>query len=402
MKNVYVVIILLLSFNHVNAQKIQEIASKNIDEAIPAFEHISQFKNTEKVKLVGLGDVGEFVKESKRINTAFSAYLISEKKFRNIVLPADDWLLRPLNSYLTTSVPADTAKLDSLIKNTFSGIHKFRNPEFRSLMSWIKKYNSTHPKDMVNVFGVAPNATIPPSYFLSVYVLVVDEPYSRTLSEKWSDNATPDSAAYLDIQIWSTSLKNKKLSKLHQDLIARCDEDLRHNKSVLKHESIDQKFQPELLNARSRYMANQILKRLDQKTIFYSLNTDVVKADLTSSFVLNNHPYFSVGKYLAEDLKENYYVFATDFTGIAKLPVVDLLARNTGVETFDGSAQAKALSKKNDYLDRESDMDILKGYQPVLLPYLKGQQTDVMTDRNTPAVDGLFLFSNLSEINLAY
>jgi hypothetical protein len=402
MKNIYTVIILLFFFCHVKAQKIQQIASKNIDEAIPMFEYISDFKNTDKVKLVGLGDAGEFVKESKKVNAAFSAYLVSKKKFRNIVLSADDWLLRPLNTYLITSLPADTARLDSLIKNIFSGVHRFRNLEFRSLMSWIKKYNSTHPNDMVNVFGVAPNTAIPPSYFLSAYVLPIDEIYGRILSEKWADNATPDSMAYLDIKTWISSLKNKKLSKLHQELITRCNEDLIHNRSVLKHEYIDQKFLPLALNARSRYIASQILKKSGQKTIFYALNTDVVKVDLEASFALDNHPFFSVGKYLSEDLKENYCVFITDFTGIANLPVVNLLARNTDVETFTGSERAKALFKINDYFDIEKNKDILKGYKPILLPYLKGQLINAIAGPDSVAADALFLFSDLSVTNLDY
>jgi hypothetical protein len=402
MKNIYIVIILLFVFCHVNAQKIQQIALKNIDEAIPMFEHISDFKNTDNIKLVGLGDAGEFVKESKKVNAAFSAYLISKKSFRNLVLPEDDWLLRPLNTYLTNAVPADTARLDSLIKNIFSSVHRFRNLEFRSLISWIKKYNFTHPKEMVNVFGVAPRTAIPPSYFLSAYVLPIDEIYGRILSEKWADNATPDSMAYVDIETWIASLRDKKLSKLHQELITRCNEDLIHNRAILKRESIDQKFLPEALNARSRYIASQILKKLSQKTIFYAPNTDVVKADLEASFALDNHPFFSVGKYLGEDLKGNYCVFITDFAGIAKLPVVNLLARNTDDETFTGSERAKALFKINDYFDLKKDEDILKGYKPISLPYLKGQLINTIAEADNLTADALFLLSDLSVINLDY
>ena len=402
MKNIYIVITLLLVFSRVNAQKIQEIASKNIDEAIPMFEKISDFKNTDEVKLIGLGDIGEFVKESKKLNTAFSAYLISKKKVRNIVLPTDDWLLRPLNTYLTTSVPADTARLDSLIKNIFSGNHKFQNPEFRSLISWIKKYNSDHPKDRVTVFGAAPDTTIPPSYFLSTYVFPIDKSYGKTLSEKWGDNATSDSIAYADIKIWIETLKNTKPSKLHQDLIIKCNEDLIHNKFVLKYESIDQKFQPKALNAMCRYMANQILKKLTKKTIYYTLNADAAKADLEASYTLDNQPFFSVGKYLSEDLKENYYVFVTDFADVARLPVASLLTQKFNVEVFTGSEQAKTLFKKNDYFDRKKDKDVLKGYKPILLPYLKERYTNAIVGRDAIAVDALFLFSHLSEINLDY
>lgn len=402
MKNICLFITLLVAFSSVSAQKIQELASKNIEEAIPMFEQISDFKNTDHVKLLGLGDVGEFVKESKKLNTAFSAYLITKKKFRNIVIQTDDWLLRPLNSYLTTSAPADTARIDSLIKNVFSGDHEFANPEFGSLMRWIKSYNLTHLEDMVNILGVTPHTQIPPSYFLATYVRPVDGSYMRKLSEKWSDNATPDSTAYSDIKIWLETFKDAKLSNFNQDLIFRCNEDLIHNKFVLKLESASQKFPVKAVNERSRYTADQILKKLSKKTIFYSLNLGVTKIDLQSNFVKDNLPSSSVGKFLSEDLKENYYVFITDFADTATLPVADLSAQKMNVEIFTGSTQAQTLFKKKDYFEHKKDKDVLKGYTPMVIPYVKGQYANALVKPETFAADAIFLFSHLSEIDLNY
>lgn len=402
MKNICIVITLLFVFSYVNAQKVQEIASKNIDEAIPMFGHISDFKNTDGVKLVGLGDVGELAKESKKLNTTFSAYMISKKNFRNIVIPTDDWLLRPLNTYLTTSAPADTTLLDSLIKDIFASNHSFRNREFRSLLSWLKTYNSGHRQDMVNIFGVAPGTTIPPSYFLAAYVYTIDKPYGQKLSEKWSNNATPDSIAYADIKIWVASLKNTKLSKPHQDLIIRCNEDLLHNKAVVKIVSVDQKFPPKTLNDRSRYIANQIIKKLGKKTIYLGSNTEVIKADLLSNFVLNDLPIYSTGKYLGEDLKDNYCVFVTDFADTARLPVVYISTKKIEEEVIASSKQTKALPKKNDYFDRKKDLVSLRGYQPILLSTFKEVVTKAIVKQGDYATDALFLFSQLSKTDLSY
>ncbi|MCC8427015.1 erythromycin esterase family protein [Mucilaginibacter sp. UR6-11] len=398
MKNLLISTVLLFGFGNVNAQKIQEIASKNIDQAIPLFDQISDFKNTDEVKLVGLGDVGEYVKESKKLNTAFSAYLISKKKFRNIVLQTDNWLLQPLNAYLTSSAPADSAVFIPLFINAIPARGQFANTDFMSLLTWIKKYNLAHPQDMVNIFGVAPNKIIPPSYFLSTYVFAVDQPYGKKLSEKWSESIAPDSIAYSDIKIWVESLKNKKLSKMQQDLVSSCNEDLLHNTLVVQIVSVDQRIPPRYLNERSRYVANQILKKLGKKTIFYALNTEVAKADLKWSFSLDNHPFFSTGKYLGEDLKENYYVFITDFADIARIPVVSYSAKKINVEVLSGPEQAKTLYKKNDYFDRKKDSDLLKGYQPILLSTSKEIITNTVVDRDSYATDALFLFSQLSKI----
>ncbi|MDN3582069.1 hypothetical protein [Mucilaginibacter flavus] len=401
MKNIFIITFLFIACA-VKAQKVQEIASKNIDEAIPLFEQIADFKNTDNVKLIGIGDVGELVKETKKFNTAFSAYLITKKNYRNIVLRTDDWLLRPLNTYLTTDVPADDARTDSLIKSIFSGRHKFENREFSSFIKWIKAYNLAHPADVVNIFGVAPNTPIPPAYFLAIYVIPLDETNGLKLSEKWSNVAPSDSAAYADIKTWMVSVNKTRLSAVDQALLLRCGEDLVHNNFVLKIESPNQKFPAKAINDVSRYIAGQILKKLSKKTIHYGLNTEVVKANLETNFTADNAPYLSAGKFLSDALKENYYVFITDFAGTAKLPVADLSAQKMDVEQFTGSARAKALFGKKDYIDRKKDKDALKGYTPMLLPYIKGQFTNAIAEPDSYAADGLFLFSDLSEIDLNY
>ncbi|TSJ39427.1 erythromycin esterase family protein [Mucilaginibacter corticis] len=399
MKKSCLLIVLILAFANVNAQKIQEIASKNIDEAIPMFNKISDFKNTDDIKLLGLGDVADLAKETKKLNTAFTAYLIIKKNFRNIVIPGDDWMLRPLNAYMTSSAPADSAALLSLLSTSIPPYPKFANTEFFELIAWIKKYNLAHRQDMVNFFGVAPNTAIPPSYFLSAYVYAIDKAYGQKLSDKWSENTASDSVAYADIKTWLTTVKSTGLSKDNQALVAKCNADLLHNKAVVKILSIDQKFPPKILNDRARYIANRILEKLDKKTIFYGSNVEVMRADLASSMVLNNTPVYTAGKCLGEDLREKYNVFITDFTDTAKLPMVYFTAKKINDEVLTGPEKAKDLYKNNDYLDDKKDKNLLKGYQPELLPYLKEQVSQAVVDKDGYAADGLFLLSNLSKID---
>ncbi len=267
MKSSCLIIALILAFSNTDAQKIQEIASKNIDEAIPMFNKVSDFKNTDDIKLLGLGDVADLAKESKKLNTAFTAYLISNKNFRNIVILGDDWMLRPLNAYMTSSAPADSTALLSLLSSSIPPYPKFANTEFFELIAWIKKYNLAHQQDMVNFWGVAPNTSIPPSYFLSAYVYAIDKAYGQKLSEKWSENTASDSVAYADIKTWLTTLKSTGLSKANQTLVAKCNADLLHNKAVVKILSIDQKFPPKILNDRARYIANRILEKLGKSEL---------------------------------------------------------------------------------------------------------------------------------------
>lgn len=400
MKHSYLFIFLLFVVSLVNAQKIQDIASKNLTEAIPMFDHVSDFKNTDDIKLLGLGDVGVLAKESKRINMAFSAYLITKKNFRNVVISGDDWKLRPLNAYLNSSAPADTTKLISLILSGIPPSPEYANFEFIEFVKWLKQYNLDHPQDMVSILGATSNTPIAPSYFLGTYVYAIDKDYGQKLSEKWSENTTPDSLAYMDIKTWATGIKSAKLSKENQELLAKCNDDLLHNQSVVIIKSFDQKFPARVISDRSHYVANQIITKLNKKTIFLGLNHEVSKADLKENFSLNNVSVSSIGKYLDDRLKEKYCSLVTDFADTSSLQVLNYTARKMGFEVLTPSDKAKALYKKGDYLDRKKDKDLLKGYQPISLPYAKEIYVNILVNPGDYAADGVFIFKHLSEINI--
>lgn len=401
MRNSYILLVLLFVFSNTKAQKVQEIASKTIEQALPVFDQLSDFKNVDQVKLVGLGDVAEFGKQSKQFNAAFSAYLIQKKKFRNILVSSNDWELRPLNTFLTGKAPADTAVLDSVLKNLFADNHKFRNREFRALLHWVKKYNLSHPLDMVNLYGVAPNTIIPPSYFLAAYIYPLGKAYGAKLSEKWSDNNTPDSVAYADIKTWANNFDSKKALKAQQ-LIERCNQDLLHNKAVLQISYFNQNFPPALINARAKYIAGRVESKLDKKTIFYTTNPEVAKANLDWSMVGGGTPVASIGKYLDEDLKAAYCAFVTDFSDPASLSFIDIAARRANTENVPATENAKTLRKINDYVEGTTNKEALKGYQPIFLPPLKELYNRIIVQGNITAVDGVFILSQLSDIDLRY
>lgn len=403
MKFIFAFIGFLMLVGKTNAQKIQEIISKDIEHAIPVFESMTDAKRFAEVKVLGLGDVATFAKESKTLTTAFSAYLISKHKFRNILLQVDDWQIRPLNTYLTAVVRADTLVLDSLIKSIFSSDFQFRNREFRSFLQWVKKYNSTYPNDQVNIFGVAPSSKIPPAYFLANYVFEMDKSYGQQLSEKWADEDISDSVAYADISAWLGVIKKTKTSKAHQELALSCEEDLLHNKHVLAYTSFDQQFSQKQLNTRSRYIADQVVKKSGKKTILYAMTNQVVKADMESSMVLNNLPVSSIGKYLGDELQAAYQTFVIDFADKARLIIVDIAARQGNLEDVAGTAQAKALYQKGEFIDRKKGTAFLKGYKPALIWPFKIQTANIILKKDDDAViDALFLFSTLSELDLTY
>ncbi|WP_457287225.1 hypothetical protein [Pedobacter sp. UYP24] len=351
---------------------------------------------------MGIGDVGMFSKETKKINFSFSAYLISKRQFRNITLPVDDWQIRPLNAYLISSSARDTSELDTLVSNIFTSDYQYKNLEFKAFLQWVKTYNINHPLEMVNLFGVASSNTIPPSYFLSAYIYPVDASNGQKLSAKWSDDNTPDSLAYVDIRKWAESQKDLRISKLNQDLISRCVEDLSHNNSVLKLTPLDQKFSRDQLNGINRYVANQILKKLNKKTIFLGLNKAVVKANLESNFVIDQLQYSSIGNYLKISLAGGYKVYVTDFAVEANLPVADFSTQKMNIQNATGSDQAKGVYRGNDYVEPTEKLNLLKGYNPAYLSAFPSLDSRIIVGKDQYVFDGLFILSTLSVVSLIY
>lgn len=401
MKNfLNITVILLVNLSFLKGQSIDDISSKSIKEAIPVFKEISNFENTDNIDLLGLGDIAEFAKESKKANTAFAAYLITNKEFRNIVLPVDDWLLRPINAYLTSSLSVDSAIIDSLAK-TFLSLHlNYRSQEFRSFMLWLKEFNTTHQDDIVQLYGVAPLTNIPASYFLSNYVYIVDENYGRALSKKWSDSAPSDSALYSDIFNWVEKQKYKKLSDEDKALIAKCEYDLLHNRSIVKIDSLNQKFPKNVLNSRSRYIADRILEKTKKKTIFFGANTEVATTQLKAPFVIEDQAISSVGSFLKSNLKDRYYVFVTDFANSARLPIVNISTQSMDIEAVPGSEKAKQLRLIGQYFTHTDHSNLLTGYEPSFFSTFSEMKTTPVTAENQPSIDALFLFSKVTEIDL--
>lgn len=392
---------LLILTVRAEGQKIQEIVSKDIADAIPVFDQLLGSRSFAGIKVLGLGDAAVFVKESKKLTTSFSAYLISKQKFRNIVLHVDDWQVRPLNTYLTSAIPADTLVLDSLVKSIFSSDYQFRNRDFRAFLQWLKQYNLTNPKDQVNIYGVAPLSRIPPAYFLAAYVFDIDKVYGQQLSEKWSNDDTSDSLAYSDIKIWLQAIGKKKHSRSVQEQIMRCEEDLQHDKYVLKYTSPDQQFSQNQLNEKARYTASQVLKNLGKQTIFYAMTYQVMKGELETNVELNGLPVSAVGKYLNDDLKSSYQSFAIDFADSAKVIMIDIPNRKGDLEKVNGTAHAKALYQKGEFIDRTNDAQLLKGYKPIMLWPYKGQVGNLILGKDEYAIDAVFLFSSLTDLDLA-
>ena len=395
MARAIILILVFASALNLKAQRIQEIAKLSIDSSSTEIEILMKNEIPDHVKLVGIGDVATWVKETQKFNTGLSAFLISKRSFKNLIFPADEWQIRPVNSYLRSASPIDTAVLDSLLKNYLPD-NSYQSFEFRSFMFWLKKHNLSNPKNMVNVFGVQSTETIPHSYFLAAYIYPVDKVSGAKLANKWDDFVFNHVDAYKDIEEWCLRMKQSNLSKEQKEMVKQCEMDLAHNKSMLKVESMTQKFPVEVVNNYTSYTAKKILEITTEKSIFFAPNSSVARSNFRSSRLIDDAAVTTVGKLLQLQLKEDYYVCVSDAATI-RLPLADLATQSITIDTLSGSEQIKNMLSQKDIYFRRSDKQLLQKFLPLTIGFIKGYNTTMVLDEGMAPADAVFIFKNVTE-----
>lgn len=382
------------------AQRVGKAAQLPIDQAAADVEVIVKNNIPEQVKLIGIGEVATFAKEVTQFNTALAAYLIVKKRCRRFLVMDDEWRLRPVNDYLTGGgSTTDTMVLDSLLRHSMSSY--FHSMQFRSFLTWLKKYNLRYPKDMVNLLGVTADAPIPPTYFLATYVVPADSTDGSRIGRKWADKFYADSSAFKDIEDWYRQiLANPGLFARHKDLLSRCGEDLQHNKAVITVASIEQTLSKDEIDRKMSYEVSSILRKLDKRAILFGSNATIVKGDFTSKRMANEKPAATTGKLLYYKLKEKYYACATSFADSANLPILSAARREIELTFVPGTTEAKRLFQQKDYFFMPSDSAYMSQYRPSLVPFILEYRSKLVPDNNIAAADALFLFSSLTSADL--
>ncbi|PZP50173.1 MAG: hypothetical protein DI598_06145 [Pseudopedobacter saltans] len=107
-----------------------------------------------EVRLVGLGDVQFFLKESAILNNSIAKKLITERHFNTYIMSIPDWRIRELNTYLNNEKAFASTKqeYDSLFLDAFSGTI-YNNPETKEMLEWIKTYNDKNWTVKVKIIG---------------------------------------------------------------------------------------------------------------------------------------------------------------------------------------------------------------------------------------------------------
>lgn len=391
-KKLFALSLLSIFFLATTAQSIDNIAGKSIDAAIADIALVMKDKIPGAVKLIGVGDVASFARETAAFNTALAAFLITEKNVRHIVLFQTNWLLRPLSDYLIGNSRLDTVVIDSLLKVSL-GSTIYSTHEFRLFITWLKKYNIINPRKAVSLSGSSgPGNLIPVSYFLSAYVFPIDKEFAAILSKKWAATGYADSLAFRDIEIWyREKQKDAGAFNKHKDLMARCWEDIEYNNNVSNVHSIQQAM---------AMTSNDILiklKELKEPAIYFAGNEMIAK----SKILLNNVTVPSPGMLIQEKLKDGYYACITDFSDTATLNIFAHQINNFKLERVAGARQTKELSVKKDCFFMPADSIYLKSYIPEVIPPVAGITRTIVPDNSVVApADALFVFRGLTSATI--
>ncbi|RFS26254.1 hypothetical protein DVR12_00235 [Chitinophaga silvatica] len=391
MKQIFLITLLFTSFLNINAQNTEKVTD------VPQREDLSNLvskldkKIPEQVKLVGIGNVSVMAKESSDLSMEIAKYLISEKKFRNLVLLEEDWLLRPLNEYLTNKNAFDSTTVDSLVKISLVNSTSFTE-SFSSFAMWLKKYNLKHPDALVQLSGVVPDNLIPPAYFLATYVIPLDREYGVSLSKKWGVYTSHDNElAFNEISIWYQQISNNTSKfKKYKQLLLQCAEDIDHNNIIRKGDTLKT-----AIDNKAGSMVELLLKKAEKRTILYGENENIT----TSQYVFKGDTISSLGRRLYAQLKNKYFTCLTDFADSAKVNIFDNQAGELKLITIPGTVQTSKLYKEKPVLFWEGDSMAMKHYQPSSIFPIMDIERRIIPDNKIPVVDALFIINHLTPIS---
>jgi hypothetical protein len=391
------ILLVLLTYTwSLNAQTVQRMAGQSLSKTMNDIDLLMKVEIGDKVKLIGIGDMATLAKETQAFNTSLCAYLITNKGFRNIFLLEDEWLVRPLNGYVSEKSPLDTVKLNSLMLRCLSGPN-LNNLIFKSFLIWLKTYNLSHPDKNINLYGVTSNTAIPSSYFLSAYIFPIDRVIATAFAKKWDNGAYSEEQSLKDIEEWCSRINQADSSSMKKQLIEECKKDIDHNKNIFRVQSTEQKFSVDNMEKQSLYISGQIVYRTDKKSILFSENRVVVRSDYVSILTYEPRSMPTIGKLIHRKLNSQYYVCATDFSGLVSLPIVDLSTRSVKTEIFSPSEKAKMMILEKDNYFLSKDLRSLKGFLPTTIPFIKGRTNTLGIDQTLAPLNALFLFKTLSE-----
>ncbi|PZP49112.1 MAG: hypothetical protein DI598_08600 [Pseudopedobacter saltans] len=329
LKSITSFLILITVFTHqAKSQLVDSIIGAPIDKAVTLIGKNNIIDNiTPDVKLVGLGEIAILAKETTLFNTRLAAYLISRRDFRMVVLNQSNFVLRPLNDYLSGNSGFDKDTMDSIAHLSLQQ-SMYSSQEMMQFLYWLKKHNLKFPSKKISISGSAgPEGLIPVYYFLTHYIYPVDPEQGRLFSSRWQAPNYTDSLSYRDIYAWGSSDKSQSRLK-GKNLLTMFNDDVHYNQQVSSLKSYQEAMD---------MLADGVLRHTNMKTIFFSYNEAIVK----SKIVVNGgrDTVNSPGLIFQSRLGKHYVAYLSDFQEVSKTIGNTLMEglRNKGMQVKEGS-----------------------------------------------------------------
>jgi erythromycin esterase-like protein len=397
-KAVKLILILYSSILTVRAQsnqvQIEPLPSLSLDTlSFTGFHKVFSDNIPDDTKVVGLGAPAYTLSESAQLNSKLIQYLVTEKGFKTIVLPVDNWEFNALNAYLTNGKAISKSDINDITKQTF-GQNVYYTEETLTLLKWVKGYNNTHKDVPVQFSGMSFINPPSPDYILAKYVIPVDSLAGVQIAKSRGESQN-DSVAYHDILTWfhqkSNELKKQLTAQGYNDIEMIVD-----NLDYLKKWNT----KPDTVNKlgyfdHCLYLSTMKLLARNKKLIIYGDNKMITKALMQTNVTWKN-----LGTFLEEGIGKSYYVILSDFYNEAEFYAIDSKAGKFKIiQRFpDKTSTAYILHKKyniNGGIALSSNLKKLKipSYMNIY-DLSESTQINGIIQPNISAFDALIIFNN--------
>ncbi|SEW53471.1 erythromycin esterase family protein [Chitinophaga arvensicola] len=288
-----------------------ELPDLSQDSSITSLHNIFDTKITSGISVVGLGEVSHGAQEAMQFKKRMIQYLVTEKGFRKLLVEFTNVDLKVLNAFLGDNEQKDVSQIRRLVDHAFYSSSMTIQTTV-DLMTWLKKFNLTHPGDPVQVIGIDIIGMWPSfsNYLFYNFLLPFDYTSAEQLQYKWS-SGVPDSLRWLDLKQWFTQRSGILQERLSKAQFEQLQADMKDADNCAVYNTLNQTNYYKGGFFRDSIMADNVRQRSTGKSIIWSHNVHLDKEPTAMTFGNMTHARIGAA----------YYTILTDFSGDANVSV---------------------------------------------------------------------------------
>ncbi|MBO9618915.1 MAG: erythromycin esterase family protein [Niabella sp.] len=316
-----VIFIFLLIADTSFAQGFPRIGPLSLDSNSIWVENTFGAHIPENIQLIGLGEVSHGGFEPMAFKAKMVQFLVEKKGYRKILFEISNLTCAQINNILVNSAINNLNVVDSILELSEMPVYPVsRSQTMLNLFRWLKKYNLSHPKNIVTIAGIdfPNNANEFYNYFMYNYLVPIDNVHAQKLIAKWEINAS-DSLQTEDMFLWfiankqklSVALTKKEFSLLSLNIENELN-NCRYRSLFFKNNLAASIFRDSVMAVNVKYLAG------NDKAIVWAHNAHIYKGE----------PF--MGMYLTKWYQSKYYVILTDYSMEANVYVRNIEKASSG------------------------------------------------------------------------